>query len=359
MTKLTRRVKMSDVASAAGVSTMTVSRALRSDASISEETRKRILALIESMGYVPDSLAGALASQRSGFVAVMLRSISNPNLSETVHALDESLERSGLQLLIGNAGDAPEKEEALVETMLRRRPEAFVLSGGNHTLRTRRLLETAGIPIVEAFELPSDPINHVVGFSNAMAIRELVRHLHGVGHRNIAYIGGTSDETAKGTERRRGYLEGVKELGLGRGTIVSLGGPPAHASQGCEALARLVSQYPEVDAAICVSDLVALAAIMECHRRGWSVPGRISIAGFGNSEVSAVCEPGITTVAIDVQDMGRQIGRVLLDALEAVRQSGSIVSTTQMVDFRIIERGSTQPLVMVSGTGRRGGPAPR
>jgi LacI family gluconate utilization system Gnt-I transcriptional repressor len=101
-----------------------------------------------------------------------------------------------------------------------------------------------------------------------------------------------------------------------------------------------ICQYPEVDAAMCVSDLVALGAIMECHRRGWSVPGRISIAGFGNAELSEVCNPGITTVAVDVRGMGLEIGRVLLEALEAVKHGETNVSTTQMVDYRIVERGS-------------------
>lgn len=342
MNKPSRRMTMADVASAAGVSVMTVSRALRADTSISDAKRQHVLTVIESMGYVPDSLAGALASKRSGFVAVMLRSISNPNLSETVHVLDESLEQSGLQLLIGNAGDAPDKEEELIEAMLRRRPEGFVLSGGNHTLRARRLLKNAGIPVVEAFELPEDPIEHVVGFSNAMATKEMVRHLYKHGHRNIAFIGNNTDETVKGTERRRGYLEGIHELGLGRGTIISLGAPPIRASQSCEALVRLVQQYPEVDAVVCVSDLIAFGAIMECQRRGWDVPGRISIAGFGNSEVSMVCNPGITTVAIDVTTMGLEIGRVLLDALSAVKLGKTSVPTTHMVDYKVIERDSTR-----------------
>ena len=311
MDKPLKKPRMVDVAAAAGVSPMTVSRALRADASVSKGKREHVLKVIEEMGYVPDSLAGALSSQRSGFVALMLRTISNSNLSETVSALEQSLEHTDLQLLIGNVGHTLEKEEAVIEAMLRRRPEAFVLSGGNHTPRTRKILVGAGIPVVEVFELPDHPIDQVVGFSNAAATKAMVFQLHKRGYRRIAYIGSGSDQTTRGADRRLGYLEAVGELGLERGIVVSVGEPPTTMKQGSEAVARLVEQYPEVDAAVCVTDMVAFGAIMECHRRGWKVPGRIGIAGFGNSEVARVCHPGITTVGIDAKQIGRDIGAVL------------------------------------------------
>jgi LacI family gluconate utilization system Gnt-I transcriptional repressor len=182
--------------------------------------------------------------------------------------------------------------------------------------------------------------------SQAWSVTSLSRCAIQRGHRNIAFIGNNTDETVKGTERRRGYLEGIHELGLGRGTVISLGTPPIRASQSCEALVRLVQQYPEVDAVVCVSDLIAFGAMMECQRRGWAVPGKISIAGFGNSEVSAVCNPGITTVAINVANMGLEIGRVLLDALSATKKGKTSVPTTHMVDYKIIERESTRPALL-------------
>jgi LacI family transcriptional regulator, gluconate utilization system Gnt-I transcriptional repressor len=332
---------MVDVAAAAGVSPMTVSRALRADASVSKEKREHVLRVIEEMGYVPDSLAGALSSKRSGFVALMLRTISNSNLSETVTALDQALQQSGLELLIGNVGHTLEKEEALIEAMLRRRPEAFVLSGGNHTERSRKLLLGAGIPVVEAFELPEKPIDQVVGFSNAAATKAMVMRLHQRGYRHIAYMGSGSDQTTRGADRRRGYLEAIAELKAERAIVVSVGEPPTTMRQGSEAVLRLVEQYPQVDAAVCVSDMVAFGAIMECHRRGWDVPGRIAIAGFGNSEIAAVSHPGITTVGIDARQIGRDIGAILLESLGAARKGEKRISTTHMIDYEIIERGST------------------
>jgi LacI family gluconate utilization system Gnt-I transcriptional repressor len=336
-----KKLRMVDVAAAAGVSPMTVSRALRADASVSKEKREHVLRVIEDLGYVPDSLAGALSSKRSGFVALMLRTISNTNLSETVVALDQSLERSGLQLLIGNVGHTLEKEEALVEAMLRRRPEAFVLSGGNHTPRTRKLLLGAAIPVVEVFELPDDPIDQVVGFSNAAATKAMTIRLHQRGYRRIAYLGNGSDQTTRGADRRRGYMDAVAELGLERAVVVSVGEPPTTMRQGSEAVIRLLQQYPEVEAAVCVSDMIAFGAIMECHRQGWDVPGRIAIAGFGNSEIADVSYPGITTVGIDARRIGRDIGAILLESMAASRSGRKAPPTTHLIEYDLIERGST------------------
>ena len=124
--------------------------------------------------------------------------------------------------------------------------------------------------------------------------------------------------------------------------VVSVGEPPTTMRQGSEAVVRLIEQYPDVDAAVCVSDLVAFGAIMECHRRGWSVPGRIGIAGFGNSEIAGACHPGITTVGIDARRIGQDIGAVLLEALEANRKGRKPVPTTHMIEYEIIQRDSTR-----------------
>jgi LacI family gluconate utilization system Gnt-I transcriptional repressor len=336
-----RKIRMVDVAKAAGVSPMTVSRVLKADSTVSDARRKSVLKVIDELGYVPDSLAGALSSSRSGFVAVMLRKISNYNPSSAIAVLDQILESNGLQMIIGNAGYLVEKEEALVEGMLRRRPEAFVLTGGIHTDRARRLLRGAGIPVVEAFELPADPIDHVVGFSNEVAMKRLVHRLHERGYRRMALLGGADEQSARSSQRSRGYMDAVRELGLGRGIVLTVK-EPLTMREGGEAIVRLVEEFPEVEVALCVSDLLAFGAVMECQRRGWDVPGKIAIAGFGNSELAAECHPGITTVGSDSRKIGQDIGRVLLDALEGVRNNSPISSVTLGVDYRVVERLSTQ-----------------
>lgn len=165
MTQARKAPTMADVARIAGVSPMTVSRAFKRDTSVSEATREAILKAAEEIGYVFDSAASSLRSQRTDFVAVTIPSINNANFAETLRGLTEGLKARGLQILLGYTDYDIHEEERLIEQLLRRRPEAIVVTGGKHTPRSRRLLENAGIPVVETWDLPEAPIGHVVGFS--------------------------------------------------------------------------------------------------------------------------------------------------------------------------------------------------
>lgn len=332
---------MLDVATLAGVSAMTVSRALRDGASIAPLTRDRIKKAVDKLGYVLDQSAGSLSSKRTGFVAALIPSINNSTFADTARGLTDALEGSGLQLLLGYTDYSVEKEEVLIESMLRRRPEAIVVTGGTHTPRGRKYLENAGIPVVETWDLPKKPVQHVVGFSNAEACSALVKHLFDQGHRKIAFIGGTTNRDTRGADRRAGYEGAMRKLGLKQSRVISFGTPPITMKQGGEAIVRLLEQWPDVEAAICVSDLSAFGALMECHRRGWKVPKRVAIAGFGNFEVAATCYPAITTVGVNCADIGFKAGKLLLQAIEGEKLNMPVPQETVLIDYRVIPREST------------------
>lgn len=340
MTKRATAPTMADVAARAGVSTMTVSRALKDGASIAPDTRRRIMKAVDDLGYVLDLSAGSLSSKRSGFVAALIPSINNSNFADTARGLTDALAGSGLQLLLAYTDYSVEKEEELIGSMLRRRPEAIVVTGGSHTARARKLLENSGIPVVETWDLPKKPVRHVVGFSNAEASKALVRYLHAKGYRRIAFIGGTTNRDTRGADRRAGYEAAMAELGLTESRVISFGTPPISMKQGGEAVVRLVEEWPEVEAAICVSDLSAFGAVMECNRRKWKVPQRIAIAGFGDFEISSCCHPAITTVGVHCYDIGNRAGDLLLRAIEGERAGAPVARETIITDFEVIARNS-------------------
>ena len=332
---------MADVARRAGVSAMTVSRALRKSGVISPDTRHRIMAAVEELGYVLDQTAGTFPSKRSGFVAALVPSLNNSNFADTARGITDVLEGSGLQLLLGYTDYSIEKEERLLESMLTRRPEGLILTGGSHTGRSRRRLLQAGVPVVETWDVPADPIEHVVGFSNAAAMRALVHHVHARGYRRIGYIGGTSNRDTRGADRRLGYAQAIDELGLDRGRIISFGQPPILVEQGGEALVQLLTRWPDTDAAVCVSDLSAFGALSECARRGWAVPGRVALAGFGDFEVARAASPRLTTVAIDAYLIGRNAGGLLLRAIAARREERPLPAETTIMPFAVVPRETT------------------
>ncbi|WP_413813444.1 LacI family DNA-binding transcriptional regulator [Devosia sp. Leaf420] len=306
---------MQDIARKVGVSPMTVSRALRDGTSVNAQTRDAIRRTVDELGYVFDSTAANLRQQRTGFVAVTIPSINNANFADTVRGLSDGLKAHGLQPLLGYTDYDIEQEEILVEQLLRRRPEAIVVTGGQHTSRCRRLLESAGIPVVETWDIPSDPIGHVVGFSNADAAAMLVDHLVTTGRRRIAFIGGEAGRDSRGADRRAGFIAAMERHGLDATRLVAAGVPPVSMLEGAAAMRPLLQQSPEIDAVICVSDLVGFGALTECQRMGIAVPKQIAIAGFGNYEVAEICVPPLTTVNPFPDQIGRKTAAVVASLL--------------------------------------------
>ena len=333
------RPRLSDVARLAGVSKMTVSRVLAGH-SVAAETRARVCAAIDQLGYVADAAAGALSSGRSEFVAVLVPSLSSSNFSDTVRGLTDALEPEGLQLLLGDTDYDLEREERLVRSMLRHQPRCIALTGAQHTDATRKVLERSAIPVVEMWDLPTHPIDTAVGFSNVRAARAMVRHLAERGYRRIGFLGGASELDRRGLDRLKGYQAEIKAQKLGEPRIVRLGESPITMGHGGPAMAALLEQWPDTDAVMCVSDMSAFGAIMECHRRGLSVPADMAVAGFGNFEVAACCHPAITTVSVDAYGIGRRTGEALLAALQA-RDGGERTEPRSIrIDYTIVARES-------------------
>ncbi|MEJ6395863.1 LacI family DNA-binding transcriptional regulator [Gymnodinialimonas sp. 2305UL16-5] len=311
-----RAVTMKDVAKSAGVSVMTVSRAFKNDSSVKEKTRDHIRKTAEEMGYVFDSLASNLRTQRSNFVAIVIPSVNNANFADTVRGLSDEIEASGRQLLIGNSNYDVQREEKLIDQLLQRRPEAIVLTGGRHTDRARQRLQSAGIPVVETWDLPEDPIGHVVGFSNSATMEALVAHIAASGRSRIAFIGGDGNGDTRGAERRRGFVQAMEARGLPADRLVGIGSPPASMHSGAEAMARLLNDQPDVEAVMAVSDLAAFGALTECMRRGISVPGQIAIAGFGAYDIAAVSVPPLTTIDVTPRAIGQKAGAMIVSLLD-------------------------------------------
>ena len=336
---------MADVAARVGVSKMTVSRALnRSDSSprsSSEALRQRILQACRDMGYVMDQTARTFSSKRSGFVAALIPALNNSNFSDTAHGLTAAVEASGLQVMLGYTDYDVPTEERLLRAMLTRRPESVVLTGGSHTPAARKLLQAAGVPVVETWDLLDRPIEHCVGFSNAQATGDLVRQLHKKGYRRIAFMGGAPESDARGADRRQGFVKAMKALRLDTSRMLSVGQAPVSMAHGALGVAQLLHQWPDTDAVVCVSDHAAFGALMECQRRGWAVPGRLAIAGFGGFEVGAACHPQITTVAVDCTGIGHAAGALLLRAIEAARSGHRLPPEVVTVPYRVELRSST------------------
>ena len=347
-------VKMADVAKVAGVSPMTVSRAFRADSSVGKKTRDRILKIAEDMGYVFDARASNLRSQRSGFVALTVPTINNPNFAETVNALAREIAGAGLQTLLGYDLYDTQEEERRIEQLLRRRPEAIVVTGGTHTERARRMMKAADVPVIETWDMPGKPIQHVVGFSNAAAMELLVDHIVDSGRRRIAFIGGDFNDDTRGADRRRGFVSAMQRHGLDAGRLFPIGGPSS-VGTGAAAMQRILDEAPDTEAVIGVFDHAALGALGECQRSGIGVPDDIAIAGFGATEHATHAWPSLTTIDPHCTELGRRAGTLILELLENPEASNGPVRIEIRPELRIGQSTGTGPLT----PSRRVPPPPR
>lgn len=329
-----RKATMADVAHAAGVSPMTVSRAFKADSSVSDATRDAIRKAADDLGYVFDSTASSLRSQRTDFVAVTIPSINNANFADTVRGLTEGLKPRGLQILLGTTDYDTAEEERLIEQLLRRRPEAIVVTGGKHTPRARRLLEAAGIPVIETWDLPDQPIGHVVGFSNAAAVNGMVDHFVAQGLTRIAFIGGDADRDTRGTDRRAGFIAAMQARGLDPTRLIAAGAPPISMREGAAAMGRLLDTLPDTQAVIAVSDLSAFGALTECQRRGIAVPDRIRIAGFGDYEIAGISVPTLTTINPFPREIGTRTAQLILQVLDGDTTTPRTIAITPKLLIR-------------------------
>lgn len=327
---------------------MTVSRALKRDSAVSPATRRRILGIVKEIGYVPDQIAGSLSSKRSGFVALLVPSLNNPHFAETAHALADTLQTAGLQILIGYTNYETKREEPLLAALLQKRPEAVVLVSDGHSAKSRELLLKAGIPVVQVWDWPSRPIGHVVGFSNEDVAINMVRFLAERGYRRLAYLGETGDRGTRGAHRRQGFVRAVKELKLGAVRLHDQAPPPITVLQGRAALPQMLKRWPDIDAIMCVSDPCAFGVLTEAQAMGLNVPSQLAVIGFGDFEVSRCCLPALTTTAVDGARIGRETGTLLLNLLgyaEADETSNSDAGKTShriKIDVHLTPRGTTR-----------------
>ena len=328
---------MRDVAHLANVSVITVSRVLREPERVADDTRARVLAAIESIGYVPNLIARSLKSRRSGIVAAVIPSVTHSIVAEVVRGMTEVLEEEGLHLLLADSGFSPQEEEALVAAFLARRPDAMYLTGTTHTPGTRRMLDAARIPVVETGNLTTTPIDMIVGYSNFDAARAMTQALVARGRRSIGYIGQKGrDYIDRVQDRHSGYAAALRDHGLANGGRLEVEVELSYRG-GAAGVTELLERCPHVDALFCTSDVIAIGALFECQRRRIDVPGRMAIAGMDDQEIASQCVPALSTMRMPRHEMGRRAATLLCRRLAGENVQSPAVD----LGFELVMRATT------------------
>lgn len=323
---------LQDIARLAGVAPITVSRVLNQPGLVTAETIATVRKVIDQTGYVPNLLAGGLASRRSGLIAAMVPSLRNMMFVQVVEKLNEVFNDANYRLLLGLTG-YPQREDELIATFLSRRPEAVILSGVNHKPETRQRLLAAKIPVVEIWDYTPTPIDMLVGFSHEKVGRAIARLFHKKGYRNI-YMVVARDQRA--ITRGRAFKKELAKLGIDN-VRTQMSKSPGTFVLGREAMGRILERHPKTDAVFCSSDSLAHGVLTEALSRGMRVPEDVAILGFGDLAFSSATYPAISTVGVKHDLIGKLAAEMILARLNDQPVPEKVVD----VGFELIEREST------------------
>jgi LacI family transcriptional regulator, gluconate utilization system Gnt-I transcriptional repressor len=331
-------VTLHQVAQLAGVAPITASRAINTPAQVSPAVLQRVQHAVQQSGYVPNRVAGGLASARSRLVSAVVPTLSGPVFLETIQSLTEALADHGYQLMLGQAGYSGAREDELINAIIGRRPDGIVLTGTVHSATSRQRLLASGIPVVETWDLTPTahtptPIDMLVGFSHVAVGRKVAQFLHGLGRQQLAVVSGNDERALR---RTQAFCAAAKRLKLPPVAVVTVPAPTTLKS-GRAALAQLLRSHSRIDAVFCSSDLLALGVLTEAQVQRVKVPQRLAVVGFGDLDFAGDLAPALTTVRINGAAIGRQAAQFIV-----ARCAGEVVAQPVVdIGFSIVERAST------------------
>lgn len=325
-----------DVAAAANVSAITVSRALRNPDAVSSVLRERIHHSIDKIGYVPNTAAQALASARTNVIGIVIPSITNSVFADVLRGIYDAIEGTPFQVQFGNTNYSPIKEEELLRLFLGQRPAGLLVTGFPPSPEAQHLLRTNSCPIVQIMEYGDDPVDMLVGFSHEAAAAEGTRHLIAKGYKKIGFLAAQMDIRTQ--QRIVGYEREMREAGLFNAQLICTTPRPSRVSLGAELCAELFSRVPDADAIQTNNDDTALGVLFELQRRRISIPDQFGLCGFNDLNLASISHPTMTSIKTYRYEMGKLAVEMLIDTLTGAPPADKIVD----IGYSLVERESTR-----------------
>jgi len=326
-----------DVASAARVSTATVSRVLNKPDTVREALRQRVTEAVVRLGYVPHAGARALMLHRSGTVGAVFPTVDNAIFAKAIEALQRRLTDAGLQLLIATSGYDVDTEARQAMNLVTRGADALALCGVGQSPQLLQFLRQRELPTVHVMTYPAPADTVCVGFDNAKAIGQAVRYLLDLGHRRVAMLAGITRDNDRAAARVAGVRRALEQAGLrlAKGHLVERRYGLAEARDGFRAV---MAAAPAPTALLCGNDVLAFGALLEAQKMGIAVPKTLSIVGFDDLEMARHLQPALTTVHVPTEKMWNAAADRLIAALARLP-----VPTATEVEVELLVRESTGP----------------
>jgi LacI family gluconate utilization system Gnt-I transcriptional repressor len=291
---------------------MTVSRVLRNRGDVSQATRDRVLEASKELGYVPNKIAGALASQRVNLVAVIIPSLSNMVFPEVMMGINEVLDETPLQPVVGVTNYDPKREEKVLYEMLSWRPSGVIIAGLEHSEAAKAMLKAAGIPVVEIMDTDGDAIDACVGISHRRAGRKMAQAILKAGYKNIGFLGTKMPLDHRARKRFEGFTEVLAKEGIEIADREFYEGGSALA-KGREMTEVMLERTPELDFMYYSNDMIGAGGLLYCLDKGINVPGQIGLAGFNGVELLDGLPRQLATMDACRKEIGRAAAQIIAD----------------------------------------------
>ena len=338
-----KRVTIKDVAQAAGVSTQTVSRVMNKFSYVSGETRQRVEAVVEQLGYRPSTLARSLIQQRSYTLGVVTFGLKYIGPSRTLNGIADKADELGYMLLMKELNNFdPNRIDEVIESLLARQVDGILWAapeiGDNHTWIDQRM-EKIPVPILFLAMQPRQGVPSVAT-DNFQGATTAMQHLLDCGRKRIGHISGPLDWW-ESQERKRGWRHALKTAGLEASEQGCVEGNWSSAS-GEQALIQLLASIPEMDAVFVGNDQMALGVLREALRRGIGIPEQLAVIGFDDIPESAYFYPSLTTISQDLQLLGEQAVQNVVEMIQARQGNRSIIAQSIFIQPTLVVRESSK-----------------
>jgi LacI family gluconate utilization system Gnt-I transcriptional repressor len=297
-------VTLAKVARLANVSEITVSRIMRNKGPIADHTRARVMEAVRAVGYVPNRVAGSLASAESNLMGVVIPSLSNIVFPEVLRGVHDALDESGFQPVVGVTDYDLQSEESLVRALLAWKPAAMIIVGFDHTDATRRMLEDSGVRVAELMDIDSPPIDIAVGLSHRRAGFDSGNYLIERGYRRFGYVGHDWSLDRRARLRYDGLAAALAQSGLSIAAEARVAGPSSTLA-GRAMLADLLARSPGIDVAVFSNDDMAVGGVFHCIASNIRLKDELAVFGFNGLEIGQSLPTPLSTIRSNRYLIGR------------------------------------------------------
>ena len=309
---MSSNLTLKDVALAAGASEMTASRALRNASDVSNTTRQKVMDTAAALGYVPNRIAGSLASKKVNLVGVVIPSVKSYVFSEVLDGISASLNPSKLRPVFGLTDYSLDTEADVIGEMLEWRPSGLIVAGLEHSEKAKKILQNTNTPIIEIMDTDGDIIDSCVGISHYTAGYEMALAIIKKGHRNIGFLGTKMSLDFRASKRFNGFVDGLNTQGI---KLIDQENYTSGSTveKGKNSTKEMLSRNQGLECIYCSTDVIAMGAVMHCISAGISIPNELAIAGFNNLSMTSGLPIKLATTDSLRFDIGKKAADLILN----------------------------------------------